>query len=197
MQKQTTATSGVEAQNNVTFAPSPLGKATPILKKLTKRFLSESHTGKTSHDGKTQCPAPGLFAATAEQRAERLFQSVAVSSHDTDTCVVCRRTASESAAKDDATHLEADEVLAMSEMSFARKVRSGSINASGVLARFIQDQESEFAHYKAAYVELADAYKLMQPEDGRKRQVLADHLQEVISTLEAKADRIDALKRCI
>ncbi|WVQ97310.1 hypothetical protein IAU59_004421 [Kwoniella sp. CBS 9459] len=63
-----------------------------------------------------------------------------------------------------------------------------------VLARVVAELEDDFVHYKAIYAELADQYKLLDPASvSAKRHVLADHLKEVIDTLEQKADQIGDL----
>ncbi|ORY32305.1 hypothetical protein BCR39DRAFT_523842 [Naematelia encephala] len=63
-----------------------------------------------------------------------------------------------------------------------------------VLARVIGELEADFAHYKSIYSELADQYKVLDAASNvGKRRVLADHLREVIDTLEQKADQIASL----
>ncbi|WVR05882.1 hypothetical protein IAU60_002908 [Kwoniella sp. DSM 27419] len=63
-----------------------------------------------------------------------------------------------------------------------------------VLARVVAELEDDFVHYKAIYAELADQYKLLDPASvSAKRHVLAEHLREVIDTLERKADQIGDL----
>ncbi|RPD54654.1 hypothetical protein L226DRAFT_90071 [Lentinus tigrinus ALCF2SS1-7] len=63
-----------------------------------------------------------------------------------------------------------------------------------VLARVLRELEDDFAHYKSIYVELADQYKDMDPVSNVvKRNVLADHLREVIDILEQKGNQIASL----
>ncbi|KAK8865923.1 hypothetical protein IAR55_001071 [Kwoniella newhampshirensis] len=63
-----------------------------------------------------------------------------------------------------------------------------------VLARVVAELEDDFDHYKVIYAELADQYKVLDPASvSAKRHVLADHLREVIDTLEKKADQIGDL----
>nr|XP_019049225.1 hypothetical protein I302_03006 [Kwoniella bestiolae CBS 10118]OCF28155.1 hypothetical protein I302_03006 [Kwoniella bestiolae CBS 10118] len=63
-----------------------------------------------------------------------------------------------------------------------------------VLARVVRELEDDFEHYKMIYSELADQYKLLDPASiSSKRHVLAEHLREVIDTLEQKADQIGDL----
>ncbi|KAL0066156.1 hypothetical protein AAF712_006781 [Marasmius tenuissimus] len=63
-----------------------------------------------------------------------------------------------------------------------------------VLARVIRELEDDFTHYKGVYVELADEYKDMDPiSDVPKRNLLAQHLREVVDILEQKGDQIASL----
>ncbi|KAL0576860.1 hypothetical protein V5O48_005125 [Marasmius crinis-equi] len=63
-----------------------------------------------------------------------------------------------------------------------------------ILARVIRELEDDFTHYKGVYVELADQYKDMDPiSDVPKRNLLAQHLREVVDILEQKGDQIASL----
>ncbi|KAA1479615.1 hypothetical protein DENSPDRAFT_855465 [Dentipellis sp. KUC8613] len=63
-----------------------------------------------------------------------------------------------------------------------------------VLVRVLRELEDDFTHYKGIYTELADQYKLMDPASNViKRNVLAEHLREVINVLEQKGDQIASL----
>ncbi|KAJ4481947.1 hypothetical protein J3R30DRAFT_3285901 [Lentinula aciculospora] len=63
-----------------------------------------------------------------------------------------------------------------------------------VLARVIRELEDDFTHYKSVYVELADQYKDMDPvSDVPRRNLLAQHLREVVDILEQKGDQIASL----
>ncbi|KAI0061607.1 hypothetical protein BV25DRAFT_1826312 [Artomyces pyxidatus] len=63
-----------------------------------------------------------------------------------------------------------------------------------VLVRVLRELEDDFTHYKGIYTELADQYKLMDPASNVvKRNVLAQHLREVIDTLEQRGDQIASL----
>ncbi|EPQ54722.1 hypothetical protein GLOTRDRAFT_139237 [Gloeophyllum trabeum ATCC 11539] len=69
-----------------------------------------------------------------------------------------------------------------------------SLPPQTVLARVVRELEEDFTHYKGVYVELADQYKDMDPaSDVAKRNVLADHLRDVIDILEQKGDQIASL----
>ncbi|OCH92589.1 hypothetical protein OBBRIDRAFT_886090 [Obba rivulosa] len=63
-----------------------------------------------------------------------------------------------------------------------------------VLARVLRELEDDFTHYKSIYVELADQYKVIDAVSNvAKRNVLAEHLREVIDILEQKGDQIASL----
>ncbi|KAI0819182.1 hypothetical protein BC628DRAFT_1333636 [Trametes gibbosa] len=63
-----------------------------------------------------------------------------------------------------------------------------------VLARVLRELEDDFTHYKSIYIELADQYKDMDPVSNVvKRNVLADHLREVIDIMEQKGNQIASL----
>ncbi|TFK38989.1 hypothetical protein BDQ12DRAFT_735193 [Crucibulum laeve] len=63
-----------------------------------------------------------------------------------------------------------------------------------VLARVIREIEDDFTHYKSIYVELADQYKDMDAVSNvPKRNILAQHLREVVDILEQKGDQIASL----
>ncbi|KAF9005405.1 hypothetical protein BDQ17DRAFT_1303766 [Cyathus striatus] len=63
-----------------------------------------------------------------------------------------------------------------------------------VVVRVIRELEDDFTHYKGIYVELADQYKEMDAaSDVAKRNILAQHLREVVDILEQKGDQIAAL----
>ncbi|KAJ1303471.1 hypothetical protein OPQ81_011658 [Rhizoctonia solani] len=63
-----------------------------------------------------------------------------------------------------------------------------------VLVKVMRELEDDFAHYKAIYVELADQYRIIGPASNvAKRNVLAEHLKEVIDTLEKRGDQIASL----
>ncbi|KAG9084532.1 hypothetical protein FRC06_004046 [Ceratobasidium sp. 370] len=63
-----------------------------------------------------------------------------------------------------------------------------------VLVKVVRELEDDFAHYKAIYIELADQYRIIGPASNvAKRNVLAEHLKEVIDTLEKKGDQIASL----
>ncbi|KAJ8518105.1 hypothetical protein ONZ45_g4789 [Pleurotus djamor] len=62
------------------------------------------------------------------------------------------------------------------------------------LSQVIRELEDDFTHYKSIYVELADQYKDMDPiSNVRKRNMLAQHLREVVDVIEQKGDQIAKL----
>jgi len=63
-----------------------------------------------------------------------------------------------------------------------------------VLVRVLRELEDDFTHYKGIYTELADQYKIMDAASNVvKRNVLAQHLREVIDVLEQRGDQIASL----
>ena len=69
-----------------------------------------------------------------------------------------------------------------------------SIPPQTILVRVLRELEEDYAHYRAIYAELADSYKLLDVAAAlSKRRILAEHLREVIDTLEKKADHIVSL----
>ncbi|KAI0345710.1 hypothetical protein BDW22DRAFT_1353291 [Trametopsis cervina] len=63
-----------------------------------------------------------------------------------------------------------------------------------VLGRVLRELEDDFTHYKSIYIELADQYKIIDAVSNvAKRNVLAEHLREVIDILEQKGDQIASL----
>ncbi|KAI0051082.1 hypothetical protein FA95DRAFT_1485994 [Auriscalpium vulgare] len=72
--------------------------------------------------------------------------------------------------------------------------RADRLPPQTVLVRVLRELEDDFTHYKGIYTELADQYKLMDPASNvAKRNVLAQHLREVIDILEQKGDQIASL----
>ncbi|KAF8648981.1 hypothetical protein AX16_006095 [Volvariella volvacea WC 439] len=62
----------------------------------------------------------------------------------------------------------------------------------------IEELQDDLVHYKSIFIELTDQYKLMDPvSDVRRRNVLAQHIKEVIDILEQKANQIAALTKLL
>ncbi|KAH7906510.1 hypothetical protein BJ138DRAFT_1094012 [Hygrophoropsis aurantiaca] len=63
-----------------------------------------------------------------------------------------------------------------------------------VLARVLRELEDDFTHYKGIYCELADEYKTMDSATAAtKRNVVAQHLRDVIEVMERKSNQIASL----
>ncbi|KZT40670.1 hypothetical protein SISSUDRAFT_1127122 [Sistotremastrum suecicum HHB10207 ss-3] len=63
-----------------------------------------------------------------------------------------------------------------------------------VLARVLRELEDDFAHYKEIYIELAEQYKHLDAAcNVAKRHVLAEHLVDVVKTLDRKGGQISRL----
>jgi len=63
-----------------------------------------------------------------------------------------------------------------------------------VLMRVVRELEDDFTHFKGIYIELSDQYKEMDAVSNVvKRNVVAQHLKEVIDVLEQKGDQIASL----
>lgn len=72
--------------------------------------------------------------------------------------------------------------------------KDGSIPPQTVLTRVIAELEADFHHFRMIYIELADQYKVLDVACSTdKRQVLAEHLKEVIDSMERKAEQVSAL----
>ncbi|KAI0004640.1 hypothetical protein BJV74DRAFT_389821 [Russula compacta] len=71
---------------------------------------------------------------------------------------------------------------------------NGHLPPQTVLVRVLRELEDDFTHYKGIYTELADQYKIMDAASNVvKRNVLAQHLREVIDVLEQRGDQIASL----
>ncbi|KAF8630896.1 hypothetical protein AX17_005254 [Amanita inopinata Kibby_2008] len=72
--------------------------------------------------------------------------------------------------------------------------RSSGLPPQTVVTRVIRELEDDFTHYKSIYCELADQYKEMDAvSEVRRRNVLAQHIKEVVDMLEQKGDQIASL----
>lgn len=73
-------------------------------------------------------------------------------------------------------------------------LRPSDIPPQTVLARVVRELEDEFMHYKEIYRELAEEYRSMDcATQATKRHMVADHLRDVIDTIERKGDQITSL----
>ncbi|KAH7925868.1 hypothetical protein BV22DRAFT_1088163 [Leucogyrophana mollusca] len=63
-----------------------------------------------------------------------------------------------------------------------------------VLARVLRELEDDFTHYKGIYCELAEEYKIMSSTTTvAKRNIVAQHLRDVIDVIERKGNQIASL----
>ncbi|KAG9013566.1 hypothetical protein FRB90_005880 [Tulasnella sp. 427] len=152
--------------------------------------LARHHSSPPIQRGEA-LPVPDLRS----KQAERLF--FGKTNHDESTCTKCHR------RRKDRSEAHHEEWLA----TFLRR-RSRTATQDGnvvdvdvdrlppqtVLARVVRELEDEFTHHKSIYVELAEQYALMDAASNvAKRNVLAEHLREVIDILEQKGDQIASL----
>ncbi|KAH9891935.1 hypothetical protein C8Q73DRAFT_763436 [Cubamyces lactineus] len=172
---------------------------------------------RTQTEGAADPEAP--FPQIRGTRLERLFFSAP--EHNVETCTMCHRrrrrrpnveqaaswlNEQERARQRRQEAEEEDEGYAEGSDDYAHERRErqerdagvqgqdGRVPPQTVLARVLRELEDDFTHYKSIYVELADQYKDMDPVSNVvKRNVLADHLREVIDILEQKGNQIASL----
>ncbi|TDL22091.1 hypothetical protein BD410DRAFT_788773 [Rickenella mellea] len=159
-------------------------------------------------------PTTTPFPQIRGERLERLFFSAPA--HNPNTCRAChrrmrprapilfpplqgrqRRASEVGDDLDDEGYVEgsdADTGVRETERKYFGKFGGDKLPPQTVLARVLRELEDDFTHYKGIYIELADQYKLMDANSNvLKRNVLAEHLQEVISALEQRGDQIASL----
>ncbi|EJC97962.1 uncharacterized protein FOMMEDRAFT_143465 [Fomitiporia mediterranea MF3/22] len=153
----------------------------------------------------TETPFPQIRG----ERLERLFFSAP--EHNEKTCRVCHRHRRPGASDDELDfpswlpprkrcrtgdedgrhHYEIDGLAGVSRHAPFSEDR---LPPQTVLVRVLGELEDDFTHYKGIYIELADQYKIIDAASNvAKRNVLAEHLREVIDTLEQKGDQIASL----
>ncbi|RDX49872.1 hypothetical protein OH76DRAFT_1403113 [Lentinus brumalis] len=170
-----------------------------------------AHTASQAQPA-TEAPFPQIRGA----RLERMFFSAP--EHNAETCTMCHRRRRRRPAEVEQAaewvqersrvhqyHDEEEDDFVEGPGLRERERRGYSAKAARdrmddrvppqtVLARVLRELEDDFAHYKSIYVELADQYKDMDPVSNVvKRNVLADHLREVIDILEQKGNQIASL----
>ncbi|KAI0629912.1 hypothetical protein C8Q77DRAFT_1065021 [Trametes polyzona] len=200
-------------------APPPPSQArpaapTPAAALRDGRQKRRTHTEPASEP---ESPFPQIRGA----RLERLFFSAP--EHNADTCTMCHRRRRRQPEVERAAawlngrerereraeehRYEEDEDEGYAEGpeeahdrrdrqtgSARDRVQDDRVPPQTVLARVLRELEDDFTHYKSIYVELADQYKDMDPVSNVvKRNVLADHLREVIDILEQKGNQIASL----
>ncbi|KAL1752422.1 hypothetical protein FB107DRAFT_265516 [Schizophyllum commune] len=98
------------------------------------------------------------------------------------------------ASEEEATSPAAGDDRVRQAFDWAKEGKNKGLPPQTVLARVIRELEDDFTHYKGVYVEFADQYKDMDAaSDVRKRNILAQHLREVVDVLEQKGDQIASL----
>ncbi|KIP08976.1 hypothetical protein PHLGIDRAFT_126688 [Phlebiopsis gigantea 11061_1 CR5-6] len=155
--------------------------------------------------------ADAPFPQIRGEYLERLFFSAP--DHNADTCTVCnrrsrarqgRRAASWTAEKlakythgadaEDEGFAEESPKLGTKGKERERPAEDDRLPPQTVLVRVLRELEDDFTHYRGIYIELADQYKDIDPVSNvAKRNVLAEHLREVIDVLEQKGDQIASL----
>ncbi|KAI9456150.1 hypothetical protein F5148DRAFT_984542 [Russula earlei] len=169
------------------------------------------HARERHHSG--EAPFPQIRGA----RLEQMFFSAP--EHNTQTCTVCNRRRYRGAtsrplwypaskghnvtvgdANDEEDEGFEDESVKASEEAAVNldflngHAGSGRLPPQTVLVRVLRELEDDFTHYKGIYTELADQYKMMDAASNVvKRNVLAQHLREVIDVLEQRGDQIASL----
>ncbi|KAI0755192.1 hypothetical protein C8Q80DRAFT_1248305 [Daedaleopsis nitida] len=176
----------------------------------SRNAAGQKRRAHTAPQSELDTPFPQIRGA----HLERLFFSAP--DHRAETCTMCHREKRKHAAAGEARmrekerartrdYREDDEFVESPEdvrererVAFLAKAARdrGSDRAppQTVLARVLRELEDDFSHYKSIYVELADQYKDMDPASNvPKRNVLADHLREMIDILEQKGNQIASL----
>ncbi|KAL5501627.1 hypothetical protein ACEPAH_8887 [Sanghuangporus vaninii] len=176
---------------------------------------AESHADASSKPGNPQCEAASPFPQIRGERLERLFFSAPA--HNEKTCRVCHRHLRPGTIEDEfdfpswlpprkrvkidqgddrVRHVMYDD---KSEDEYQTQKNRAPFSEDRlppqtVLARVLRELEDDFTHFKGIYIELADQYKIIDAASNvAKRNVLAEHLKEVINTLEQKGDQIASL----
>ncbi|KAF8522190.1 hypothetical protein BU17DRAFT_44955 [Hysterangium stoloniferum] len=162
-------------------------------------------------------PPTTPFPQIRGSRMERLFFSAP--EHNARTCHICHRRRRRDneirvpqAEVEDEDEGEDEAGLIRSYLRYKERRRKNEANDTGpgqkngaerdtgkfppqtILAKVIRDLEDDFSHYKAIYLELAEQYGVIDASSNvAKRNILAEHLHEVIDTLEQKGDHIASL----
>jgi len=143
------------------------------------------------------------FPQIRGEHMERLFFSAPP--HDERTCTACHRKKHPSPGTPTWLRtMQKDKVARERNVPVAEREHEVEVDQNveerdrpppqTVLTKVLRELEDDFAHYKSIYCELADQYKLMDGTSNvAKRNVLAEHLTEVIRVLEKKGDQIASL----
>lgn len=142
--------------------------------------------------------------------------------HDTAGCTVClsqqkshakknlrRQRIAHNVRRQDVGEIEEDLLLSFlsagdeQDRNRASGQHSSSMTLSApqraLLDKLIKQHLDEFIHQRLLYAELADEVKTMHPEtmNRPRRKILIDHVMESVEELEAKARKIENLKRLL
>ncbi|KZP31422.1 hypothetical protein FIBSPDRAFT_849381 [Athelia psychrophila] len=197
------------------FSEAPSRPSVPTLAQASRRSSLRAPKSTAAEQGSPSAPFPQIRGG----HLEKLFFSAP--EHNAKTCTVCHRRGrgganSQSwAAKkhdrntrarvddaDDEGFVEGPEHTDAKDKHhqhadpsrWARDAGNEGLPPQTVLARVLRELEDDFTHYKSIYLELAEQYGLMDAASNvSKRNVLADHLREVVDVLEQKGDQIASL----
>ncbi|KAI0259791.1 hypothetical protein BC834DRAFT_596013 [Gloeopeniophorella convolvens] len=196
---------------------APNATSAPTSQDVRPTAPTPAHATRYPHPVDADAPFPQIRGA----RLERMFFSAP--EHNARTCTVCHRRGHREAAQQRplwypasrgrnvtvADASDEDEGFGEGSVSgegqlhqqagvnldfLSKEARHDKLPPQTVLVRVLRELEDDFTHYKGIYTELADQYKDMDAASNVvKRNVLAQHLREVIDILEQRGDQIASL----
>ncbi|KAG8907716.1 hypothetical protein FRB99_002512 [Tulasnella sp. 403] len=187
--------SNADDDSIISKASSDPGPQAPALSQPPR--LSKQKSVPAVPSGSNAPPVPHIHG-----QVRKLF--LAPDRHDHDSCDRCRHRK----RRDEAELAGAQEWVATflrrrTAKEYARKEEgcdgvedddSDPAPPQTVLARVVREMEDDFLHHKSIYIELAQQYALMDAVSNvAKRNVLAEHLHEIIEALERTGDQIASL----
>ncbi|KAG8998311.1 hypothetical protein FRB93_013786 [Tulasnella sp. JGI-2019a] len=155
--------------------------------------LARHHSSPPAVTGSSdEMPFPRLRG----ERAEKLFFDA--TKHDERKCRKCRSRRKGKGSRSNEEPYEEEDTGAWLATFLAQKRErnpgDASMPSETMLVHLARELEDEFTHHKSIYIELAEQYALMDAVSNvAKRNILADHLRDVIDILESKGDHIAAL----
>ncbi|THH31182.1 hypothetical protein EUX98_g2995 [Antrodiella citrinella] len=172
-----------------------------------ERSMSRSVGSTSRHHGSSrhQSPVPSPLVVPGSNMGEPVstLDGVAQEPHDSHTCTLChrrRQPQSTSGVTSQVRRLSTARSAELGNEERGEGHNQGTSDApvagpsndklppQTVLTRVVRELEDDFTHYKAVYVELADQYKVIDAASNvAKRNVLAQHVHEIVDTLEQKA----------
>ncbi|KAI0078207.1 hypothetical protein K474DRAFT_1697183 [Panus rudis PR-1116 ss-1] len=185
--------------------PSSTGGEAPP--KPSRATASKVHRAVHTEDDE-EVPVPNIRGT----HLERLFYAAPV--HNERSCAVCHRPRTRDrkpngtdtvpewlrnrTSKDHAPTGSSSDDEGFVEGSERRdqdhQAEDDRIPPQTVLVKVLKELEDDFTHYKFIYSELADQYKTIDAASNvAKRNVIAEHLRDVIDELERKGDQIASL----